>query len=369
MARVPPPGERSFFVVSAELAQQPPHIQIRARNLAASGRRTARPGRIRLAALGLLGVSVGIGGAVGGIALVQANDSSDMYATVRHDEKVRAARRAAAPQTVSSSYAPARPSPVQPLARMDGRGMVAFPSFDLNPFIPGAGRTETRRSGGAKAQAASGLIAGETVSGASNMQRSICVRLCDGYQHPLGNLSDSADLRGHDALCKGMFPGVPTRVFRVAAGAETIDDAVGPDGRTYRSLPMAYAYQTSIDLACARPRTGADTISILRDFTLRPGDAVVLNGRPKVFTGSASFPYTAANFRDFRNAGQIGEAQRRQIDEIVGVSRQERLQRDVQRMSRVREASAQQPNRAVDIVRGGPAAPNPGVRIIEIKSR
>jgi hypothetical protein len=369
MVRVPPPGDRSFFVVSAESAQHPPHVQIRARSLATSARKAARPGRIRLAALGLLGVSVGIGGAVGGIALVQANDSSDMYATVRHDEKVRAARRAAAPQIVYNSYAPARPSPVQPLARMDGRGMVAFPSFDLNPFIPGNVRPEGRRGGAARTGGAPGLVAGETVSGAGNVARSICVRLCDGYQHPLAHLNDSGDLRGHEALCRATFPGVPTRVFRVAAGAETIDDAVGPDGRTYRSLPMAYAYQTSIDPACARPRTGADTISILKDFTLRAGDAVVINGRPKVFTGSSSYPYTAANFRDFRNASQIGETQRRQIDEIVGVSRHERLKREVQRMSRVREASAQQPNRAVDIVRGGPAAANPGVRIIEIKPR
>jgi D-beta-D-heptose 7-phosphate kinase/D-beta-D-heptose 1-phosphate adenosyltransferase len=68
---------------------------------------------------------------------------------------------------------------------------------------------------------------------------------------------------------------VPTRVFRVAAAAQTIDDAVGPDGTTYRQLPMAYAYQTSIDPACASPRTGAQTVSIMKDFTLRAGDTVV----------------------------------------------------------------------------------------------
>ena len=137
---------------------------------------------------------------------------------------------------------------------------------------------------------------------------------------------------------------------------------------------MAYAYQTSIDPACARPRTGAQTVSLLKDFTLRAGDAVVINGRPKVFSGSTTYPFTASNFRDFRNSGVVSASARKQMDDIVGVSRQERLQREVRQMARVREANAMDANRAVDVVRGGPSisaersASSP-VRVIELPRR
>lgn len=61
------------------------------------------------------------------------------------------------------------------------------------------------------------------------------------------------------------------------------------------------------------------------------------------------------------------------------MSRQERLQREVRRMSRVREASLNDPNRAIDVVRGGvriePSQATSGqqtrasVRIIDLTAR
>ncbi len=198
------------------------------------------------------------------------------------------------------------------------------------------------------------------------MPRTICVRLCDGFQHPIGYLRDQSDLRGHTALCNAMFPGVPTAVYRVAAGAEGIDDAVGPDGRTYRALPMAYAYQTSIDPVCARPRKGERTVSVLKDFTLRPGDTVVLDGKRAPSTARPAIRSTAANFSDFRRSATIGDCDRRQIDDRVGVSHQERLRRQVQQQTRVREASA---GGTADVVTGAASTERGAVRVIELHRR
>jgi hypothetical protein len=366
MVREPnPPGDRSFFVVSDRVSDRPApaHLALRARYLAKAEGSSSSQRTIRLGALAALGVAIGAGSAVLGVSFVQASDRVDMYAVLQRDG---AARREPVLPAAVSSYAPAGRAIHQPLGVVNGRGMVAFPSFELNPFHP-RDAARAARTGKPRSNARAG--ASETVSGAADVARSICVRLCDGYQYPLAHLRDGGDLRGHEALCAATFPGVPTRVFRVAAGADGIDGAVSRDGKTYASLPMAYAYQTSIDPACARPRTGGQDIAVMRDFTLRPGDAVVINGRPKVFNGASSFPYTAANFRDFRSAPTISNTTRKQMDEIVGVSRQERLQREARRMARVREANAGARDTAIDVVSGGASRSSPGVRVIELPRR
>jgi hypothetical protein len=358
----------------------PVHLAIRNAMRAHPQRPRARS-RIRLAAMGALGATLGLGGTVIAVGIGQASDRVDMYETMRGDAQQRA--RAPAPQAaytaqLVSSFAPAsRPVVQQPLGALNARGQLVIPAFQFNPFHqPGQEprRAATgRKSETAKARTAAlfdGGMSPDTVAGASDQARTICVRLCDGFQHPIAPLRDPSDLRGHESLCRAMFPGVPTRVFRVAAGAVTIDDAVGPDGRTYRSLPMAYAYKTSIDPACARPRTGQGTISVYRDFTLRPGDSVFVNGKVRVFTGASSFPFTRANFRDFRSTDALTAQTRRDIDQRVGVSQRERLEREVRAMSRLREANASPRNTAVDIVRGGPLQDRQApVRVIDIHRR
>ncbi len=344
-----------------------------------------------MVALGALGVSLGLGGTVVAINYVQASDRVDMYEIMRADAAARAPRArpvATLPSAYTAhtaqAYAPARPPTVQPLGQVNQRGQIQFPqfpAFNLNPFQPmgpdpRAQVQQRPRNGAVRAaqvQQAALFDGGghpDTVSGSSDQARTICVRLCDGYQYPLANLRDGADVRAHEALCSAMFPGVPTRVFRVAGGAITIDEALGPDGKTYRSLPMAYAFQRSIDPACARPRTGDSTISLYRDFTLRPGDSVVTqrNG-VRVFTGGSSYPFTSANFRDFRNSRTVTAQTRRSIDDRVGVSQRERQEREVRAMSRVREASANDANRAVDVIRGGPTLERGEVRVIDIGRR
>ncbi len=381
----PDKGQAFLAVCKPEPAASPaPHLALRDRFRSNAAHNGYPLPRLRLLALGSLGLVFGAGAAVLGVSFVQASDRIDMFEVARYDQAQRRARVEMLPRQVytsmSSSYAPVRPVKYYPLGEVSPQGRVQFPDFNLNPFAypkskAAAGAGHNRTPHDAQQQASS---AHDAVYGVSAAGRSICVRLCDGYQHPIGLIRSMSDLPGHDALCKATFPGVPTKVFRVTPGAESIDDAISSDGKSYRSLPMANAYQTSIDPACARPRTGTQTVSLLKDFTLRAGDTVIVNGRPRVFSGSSSYPYTASNFRDFRSSTSVSNATRQQIDDIVGVSRQERLSREVKRMSRVREANAVDSTRAVDVMQGGrfiaragTGSPDraPAVRIIEIRPR
>lgn len=362
-------------------SENPAHLALREQFRAQAASRAPQRTNFRFIAAGALGVTLGLGGTVVAVNMVQANDRLDMYETVRSDNAARRLWSAPRPQSApiytahtTISYAPVRTTTHQPLTVTNVQGQIVIPGFNLNPFLPtGAepGAPRPRRDGQAKQNSAlfSGSGLSDTVSGASDHARTICVRLCDGYHHPIGNLRDQRDMNAHTALCTAMFPGVPTRVFRVAGGARTIDDAVGPDGRTYRSLPMSYAYQRSIDPACARPRNGDTTISLMRDFTLRPGDAVILNGRVRVFSGANQYPFNNADFTGFRNSTLIGNQTKRSLDQIVGVTRQERLEREARAMLRQQEANATAPNTAMDVVRGAPAIERSQVRVIELPRR
>jgi hypothetical protein len=202
--------------------------------------------------------------------------------------------------------------------------------------------------------------------------RTICVRLCDGYHAPMGRLQSQTDLKAHEALCQAMNPGLAVKVFTVAAGAEAIDDARSADGKPYRALPTAYAYQASGDKAC-RPaivQAGERRVSLLRDITLRPGDSVVLDGKVSTFTGGTSWPYSRRDFRDFRTAGELTKDQRRQIDERVGISRMEAQARKLRDAMKIREASLHDDNVMSDAVLRGSLdnASRGPVRLIPVAS-
>lgn len=301
-----------------------------------------------MVAMAGVGLALGAGGTVLTVSLVQAEDDAGIRAFYREEATRRAERvpaRAAYASVPVSAYAPARQTwsvPFFQQARPDGR--LAPPPVELNPFKPV--RTATGR---VQQKPKLPPIRYDTVSGAADVTRTICVRLCDGFQAPIGHLRSQSDLRAHEALCQAANPGVPVKVFKVAAGAATIDDAVANDGKTYRQLPMAYAYERGADPAC-RPAiaTAKDRrVSLLRDFTLRPGDSIVLDGRVRTFTGG-KWPYNTADFRDFRGAPDLTASDRRQIDEKVGVSHREAQVRALRRQMRVREASLHDDSYASD---------------------
>ena len=294
-----------------------------------------------------LGLALGAGGTVLTVSLVQAEDDAGIRAFHREEVARRAERvpaKAAFASVPVSAYAPARQTWSLPFFQQRPDGRISPPPVDLNPFKPvQATHKQARQKPKLPA------IRYDTVSGAADVTRTICVRLCDGFQAPIGHLRSQSDLKAHEALCQAANPGVPVKVFKVAAGAATIDDAVANDGKTYRALPMAYAYERGADPAC-RPAiaTAKDRrVSLLRDFTLRPGDSIVLDGRVRTFTGG-KWPYTAADFRDFRGSPELTASDRRKIDEKVGISHREAQVRALRRQMRVREASLHDDNVASD---------------------
>ena len=193
-----------------------------------------------------------------------------------------------------------------------------------------------------------------TASAPSSPHRGFCVRLCDGFHAPIGYLRSSSDLKAHQALCEAMNPGLPVKVFTIAAGAASIDKAVAADGQRYGALPTAYRHETTANPACRLPiaKAGEHRVSLLRDITLRPGDSIVLDGKVTTFMGGSSWPYSHRDFRDFRSAPELTKAQRRQIDEQVGISRMEAQLRNVRRQMRVREARLESDTASDAFLRG-----------------
>jgi hypothetical protein len=313
---------------------------------------------LRLAALAGLGLSLGAGGSILAVTWVQA-EGMDMLANARNDHARREAARRAVynpPAAVVvpratysgyvSSYAPLPPRSA--LSRTNERGQITLPYLDLNPFRPSSadriGKADARRV--AKTKTDPALLANgfavDTVSGAANAARSICVRMCDGFHAPIGYLDSAADMPAHEALCKAMNPGVPVQVFRVPAGAATIDNAVASNGKTYGSLTVAYSHEKTADPACRPKVVGFKErrIAITKDFTLRAGDTVVTETGARVFNGGSRYPFASSDFRDFRSSELISQVDRRRIDMLVGATRSDQARREAQRALQVREASA-----------------------------
>ncbi|HEV7258773.1 MAG TPA: DUF2865 domain-containing protein [Bosea sp. (in: a-proteobacteria)] len=309
--------------------------------------RASRPAR--LAAMTALGIALGAGGVVFTVSLVQAEDDAGVRA-FHHQEYVN--RQAlqqssqAASQPRASAYAPARSGWHLPLLQMRPDGRIAHPPVELNPFRQRAAADAPKRQAKRTTQARL-----DTASGAADVARTICVRLCDGFHAPIGYLRVASDMKAHEALCQAMNPGIPVKVFRVAAGSANIGDAVAADGKRYDALPMAWSHETTKDAAACRPaivQAGERRVSLLRDFTLRPGDSVVLDGKVRTFVGGSNWPYSTRDFRDFRSASELSNGQRKQIDERVGISRMEAEARGLRRQMRLREASLQDDSVASD---------------------
>jgi hypothetical protein len=324
------------------------------RSIANSVNQTPSTGR--LVALTACAITLGAGAMVLGVSFVQAGDDASPRAFLAEEaqrgrlgrssnlfESVRISRPAQS-QT-PSFYAPAQRNVSAPVFRTTTSGTLLEPTIVLNPFAPRTTKAERTSSKKVAAQILpldlSDNPAIDMVSGAANTMRSICVRLCDGYHAPIGYMSSPGDLTAHEALCRASNPGLPVKAFRVAAGAATIGEATSSDGKTYASLPMAYAYEKSGDPSCrpAIAQVNERRVSLLRDFTLRAGDTVVINGRAKVFNGSSQWPYRTSDFRDFRQSRQLSAAQRQRIDNIIGLSRLEATRRAERRNALVREAS------------------------------
>ena len=127
---------------------------------------------------------------------------------------------------------------------------------------------------------------------------SICVRACDGFAFPVGTFHGEGDIAAHEATCRSECPGAQTALYVLPNGSSAIDEAVeARTGHAYSQKASGFHYTTYLDEACScHPKGGNRISSLLRDFTLRRGDAVVTNTGVKVFHGGGHFPYRQADF-------------------------------------------------------------------------
>ncbi|GGK36950.1 DUF2865 domain-containing protein [Salinarimonas ramus] len=206
----------------------------------------------------------------------------------------RADARHAAPQRVNA------PGPVESLF---GQPQRVLPTAPTTPEASTSSRRPARVAAGAAG-------------------RTMCVRMCDGYYFPVGDLASSRDLPLHDLSCNAGCPGAPTKLFVLAPGEEDISSARAADGMRYADVPMAYSYRTSTDATCSCQGPNqrvADRLDMRHDMTLRRGDIVVTNEGPLVYRGRDGQPEELADFRPFGEA-QMASALREKADARLGIS-------------------------------------------------
>ncbi len=132
----------------------------------------------------------------------------------------------------------------------------------------------------------------------SSAAQSMCVRTCDGFAFPVGTYHGAGDLAAHEATCHAECPGAATSLFVLPPSSASIDAAVSVrTGEPYSKLPDAFHYTTLISDACTcHAATGGTMKSLLRDFTLRRGDAVMTAQGFRVFHGGAHYPFRRQDF-------------------------------------------------------------------------
>lgn len=141
---------------------------------------------------------------------------------------------------------------------------------------------------------------------------SFCVRTCDGYYFPLGDLDNSRDLSLHEESCRAACPSAETVLF-VSRGSRDIADAVSrSDGAPYTALPTAFLHRDTRVAGCSCKRPDGMTQLMSRpDRTLRPGDVLVTPEGARVVRRDGALP-------SFEEPGAATRALRRMIEARLG---------------------------------------------------
>ena len=151
---------------------------------------------------------------------------------------------------------------------------------------------------------------------------SVCVRLCDGFAFPVGAYHGSEDNASHEATCRSECPGARTSLYVLPSGAGAIDQATNVNtGASYSELPDAYHYTTVLSDACScHAKSGGRIASLLHDFTLRRGDAVMTKHGFQVFHGGSSFPFKRKDFVALARSPDIRKSSRPAYSDIERAS-------------------------------------------------
>jgi Protein of unknown function (DUF2865) len=133
-----------------------------------------------------------------------------------------------------------------------------------------------------------------------------CVRLCDGRFFPIQRHGTQSPAQACNSFC----PASQTKIYN----GSSIDNSVGPDGRSYRELSTAFTYREKIVPGCTcngKDAFGLVNTPIDEDQTLRAGDVVATNNGLMAYNGGTS-TRKAANFTPVASySGLSGELRRR----------------------------------------------------------
>lgn len=322
----------------------------------------AKTSFLHLAVLGCMGLLIGASIASVGVSLVRARDDGGIYEAMRDNVPVRGYN----PPALYANNHQSHSGPLSIFTSL-GRGERQENSRTSGLQVAPSqnkGSDESKNAANVEqAPVAKPAVRKVKVSATSpdfKKSRSVCVRMCDGYHFPIGNLPASGEASAHENACKATCPDAPVKLFTLAPGKSDIEDATS-GSMSYRNLPMAFAHQRETDKACRCHAGIAHSLrlSLLEDKTLREGDSIVLDGKVKVFEGSKNWPFLEKDFTEFKNSKSIRNADRKKINEKLGFSIR---QKDRTRLSEVMPAT----------LRGAPASQfkviqvsaNNGVRVI-----
>ncbi|MET0606005.1 MAG: DUF2865 domain-containing protein [Beijerinckiaceae bacterium] len=280
--------------------------------------RSHREGYLRAAAAFSLGITAGVAGTLAlAPANLSANDAARFLGLIRQDPMrarielpIEARHRA----TKSDFHAPAKlaHSRTQSFAPLTAPNRAASQTLELASAPTPEPIRIIDRTG-----AESPLSFWYGGRGAT---RTVCVRLCDGFYFPIGNLNSSSDLQTHESMCQASCPAAPAAIFTLGPEG-SIEHAVSRSMRSYDTLPVAFSFLKRRNASCVcQHHNDQSRVSALRDVTLRAGDAVVTGESAQVFDGASAFPYQPSDFTDFRATRQLSRSQQDKMDSLLGVT-------------------------------------------------
>jgi hypothetical protein len=138
-----------------------------------------------------------------------------------------------------------------------------------------------------------------------------CVRTCDGFYFPL----TSAQQSNAPALCQSLCPAAKTDVYY--RRGDSMEDARTRAGKSYASLPEAFAYRKQLKPDCTCQSASTSPMSVADDPTLRSGDLVVTEAGAVVFRGSSQLPHKQGDFVDYRIAREVAGSVRSQLAAMI----------------------------------------------------
>ncbi len=199
----------------------------------------------------------------------------------------------------------ARAAPARPSLPDFGTAMSHAPAKLRAPtnlaWQPGAVKSAPRLNSAPRLKYAAASAA------VSAGQRSVCVRLCDGYFFPIGDVGDNGVASDQEESCNNLCPGTPVKLYTLPAGSDQIEEAVSlRDHKPYTALPVAFRHTQGTDRTCTcHANQQANSISLLKDYTLRKGDGVMTPKGIRLFRGAQHWPYKRNDFMSLAEAQDL----------------------------------------------------------------